>query len=82
MEVASAAIYPGIKTSAKQISFWVRKHKFIDKCRIIFRPSYDVLQLILKQSAFLGHKDRIFGLQKGSPLGLVTSVTVQSKYWS
>ena len=82
MEVASAAIYPGIKTSAKQISFWVRKHRFIDKCRIIFRPSYDVLQLILKQSAFLGHKDRIFGLQKESSLGLVTSVTVQSKYWS
>ena len=27
---------PRIKTSAKQISFWVRKPKFIDKCRIIF----------------------------------------------
>ena len=35
-EMSGGETCPRIKTSAKQISFWVRKPKFIDKCRIIF----------------------------------------------
>ena len=35
-EMSGGEPCPRIKTSAKQISFWVRKPKFIDKCRIIF----------------------------------------------
>ena len=35
-EMSGGETCPRIKTSAKQISFWVREPKFIDKCRIIF----------------------------------------------
>ena len=49
---------PRIKTSAKHISFWVRKPKFIDKSRIIFSIIYRCFVANLKTkclSAFLGH---------------------------
>ena len=46
---------------------------------LFFRPSYSVLWLIVKQSVlmpFLAILHRMFGLQKGSPLGLATSVII------
>ena len=68
---------PRIKTSAKQISFWVRKPKFIDKCRIFFRLFNGVLQLILKQSVlapFLAISHRGFVVyKKGRPQDLTSN---------
>ena len=69
---------PRIKTSAKQISFWFRKLKFIDKCRIMTIQRCFVAKTNCLR-AFLGHiasdfwctkKGRSKDLPQVSPIGV------------